>query len=60
MYVFSKRSYDEWKHIFLGEKNNFVPERLVSEWKNKGQTNINTESCGRFIKRSPEKEFCTW
>ena len=44
MYVFSKRSYDEWKHILLGEKNNFVPERLVSEWKNKGQTNMDIVS----------------
>ena len=29
----------------------FILNLVVSEWKNKGQTNMDTESCGRFVER---------
>ena len=33
-------------------ENNFVPELVVSGWgKNKGQTNIDTESDERFVEK---------
>ena len=50
MCVFSKRRYEEWKYILLRGKNDFVLEVVVSGWKNKGQTTMSTEICGRFVK----------
>ena len=50
MCVFSKRMYEEWKYILLKGKNDLVPDLIVSGWKNKDQTNVNTESHARFVK----------
>ena len=55
MCVFSKGRYEEWTYILLRGRNNFVLELIVSGWKNKDQTNMNTEIHGRFVKREPFK-----
>lgn len=41
----------------LRRKNDFALELVVSGWKNKGQTDIDTESCGRFAKGSLKRRF---
>ena len=61
MCVFSKTRHEEWNCILLREKKViFVLELIVSRWKNKGQTNMNTESDRGLWKRNPEKRvLCT-
>lgn len=43
------------KHIFVkGEKRvYFILQLVVSGWKNKGQTNMDIDSYGRFVECEP-------
>ena len=53
MCVFSKRRYEEWKCILLKEKKVVLPQSwlFLNEKENKGQNNIDTESCTRFVEK---------
>ena len=55
MCVFSKRRYEEWKCILLkGIKVMWSSSCLFLNGKeNKGQTNMDTESCVQFFKKEP-------